>query len=762
MSTQTFLLRGLVQGQGVRPTIARLAIEQELAGFVCNTHDGVRIEVSGTEARISRFVSSVQCLPNAELCAQSERSSEVMHGEFRIRESFAEGTLSTVVPPDIGVCKSCLDEVFSPSSRRYRYAFTTCTLCGPRYSLLHRMPFDRENTSMSPFSMCDECLLEYRDPNNRRFHSQTNACAACGPQCWSEDHASDITARGYDAIEWIGQRIRDGLIAAIKGVGGYQLVCDATNESVVQRLRERKRRPTKPLPIMVGDLHQAHAFAFISEAECAAIEARSNPIVLLRSRRHERLAASLHPRLADIGVMLPTSPLHSLLCSVVGRPVVVTSGNVHGAPLVHDSSRARSLDTESLATIADVWLHHDREIVRPIDDSVVRCVGDQEITVRCARGLAPLTFVLPACDRSAASDWVGVGGHQKVALAIATQEHLVLGPYLGDMNGESVRQRFVDELARMTSLYQLDKPRFAVDRHADYFTHQHAMQKASTAKVSTLDRTVTEVQHHLAHVAASMFEHGLERQRVLGFAFDGTGYGNDATVWGGEVLVCDATTAKRVAHLRTFRLPGGEVAIRQPWRVAMALLKECVGESVQADWFQRFGRTTVDNNFDYALSKGPVCSSMGRLFDAVAAMLFPNEAFHYEGEAAMVLEAACDENEQSNYSFALVSGDAGEPLLIDWRPVVSAIAADCGVLSVGSIAMKFHRGVMVMMDEIAKRHGSCVPIVCGGVFQNRVLLTLLQDVNVNRTEPFRMPGRVPVNDGGLSLGQLVNQVQRCV
>jgi hydrogenase maturation protein HypF len=762
VSTQSFVLRGLVQGQGVRPTIARLAIEQELAGFVCNTHDGVRIEVSGAEARIAQFVSSVRCLPDAELRMDSQRSSQAVHDEFRIRESLAEGTLSTVVPPDLGVCKACLDEVFSPSSRRYRYAFTTCTQCGPRYSLLHRMPFDRENTSMSPFSMCDECLLEYRDPNNRRFHSQTNACAACGPQCWSEDHASDITARGYDAIEWIGQRIRDGLIAAIKGVGGYQLVCDATNESAVRRLRERKRRPTKPLPIMVGDLSQAQPFAFISETERSALDAKSNPIVLLRSRRHERLASSIHPRLGDIGVMLPTSPLHRLLCSVVGRPIVVTSGNLHGAPLVYDSSLARSLDTGSLATIADVWLHHDREIVRPIDDSVIRCVEDREITLRCARGLAPLTFALPACDRSAANVWIGVGGHQKVAIAIAKQEHLVLGPHLGDMNGELVRQRFVDELARMTSLYQLDRPRFAVDSHPDYFTHQHASQKASSRHESTLDRTVTEVQHHHAHVAASMLEHGLEREKVLGFAFDGTGYGNDATVWGGEVLVCDELTAKRVAHLRTFQLPGGEAAIKQPWRVAMTLLKQCVSESVQADWFQRFGQTTVDNNFDYALSQGPVCSSMGRMFDAVAAMVFPHEAFHYEGEAAMVLEAACDESERSQYLFSLESGDAGDPVVIDWRPVVSAIAADCGVLSVGAIAMKFHRGVVMMMDEIANQHDSCVPIVCGGVFQNRVLLTLLQDVNVNRTEPFRMPGRVPVNDGGLSLGQLVNQVQRCV
>jgi hydrogenase maturation protein HypF len=762
MGTQSFLLRGLVQGQGVRPTIARLAIEQELAGFVCNTHDGVRIEVSGTKARIAKFANRVRCLPNAELCKESEVSGEEMHGAFRIRESFAAGMLSTVVPPDLGVCKACLEDIFAPSSRRYRYAFTTCTQCGPRYSLLHRMPFDRENTSMSRFSMCDECLLEYRDPNHRRFHSQTNACAACGPQCWSEDQASDLTARGYDAIEWIGQRIRDGRIAAIKGVGGYQLVCDATNESAVQRLRERKHRPTKPLSIMVGDLSQAQPFAYINEAERVALEAKSNPIVLLRSRRHERLPASIHPRLGDIGVMLPSSPLHSLLCAVVGRPIVVTSGNVHGAPLVYESSQARSSEVESLATIADVWLHHDRVIVRPIDDSVVRCVGDREITMRCARGLAPLTFALPACHRSAANDWIGVGGHQKVALAIATQEHLVLGPHLGDMGSELVRQRFVDELARMAALYQLDRPRIVVDSHPDYFTHQYASQKASTPKVSTLDRPMTKVQHHHAHVAAAMLEHGLEQQKVLGFAFDGTGYGADATVWGGEVLVCDATTVTRVAHLRPFRLPGGEAAIKQPWRVAMALLKQCVVESVQAAWFQRFGQTTTCSVFDYALSQGPVCSSMGRLFDAVVAMVFPNEEFHYEGEIAMLLESACDESERSHYPFALVPGDVGDPLVIDWRPVVSNIAADCGVLTAGAIAMKFHRGVVMMMDEIANRHGSCVPIVCGGVFQNRVLLMLLQELNARRTEPFRMPGRVPVNDGGLSFGQLVSQVQRCV
>jgi hydrogenase maturation protein HypF len=574
-----------------------------------------------------------------------------------------------------------------------------------------------------------------------------------------------VTARGYEAIEWIGQRVREGFIAAIKGVGGYQLVCDATNDSVVQRLRERKHRPTKPLPIMVGDVSQAQAFAITSDAERAALEARSNPIVLLRSRHHERLAASIHPRLADIGVMLPTSPLHSLLLAVVDRPVVITSGNSHGSPLVFQwSVDERSRAEGSLSTIADVWLHHNRTIVRPVDDSVVRVVGDQVLTIRCARGLAPLTINVPNHEEIGSSDLIGVGGHQKVAIGLATREHLVLAPHLGDMESECVRKRFMDEFERFTSLYEVENADFAVDMHPGYYTRRYALG---------IDQESMPVQHHHAHVAAAMLNHGLEQQQVLGFAFDGTGYGVDGTAWGGEVLVCGKTAAKRVAHLRTFRLPGGEVAIKQPWRVAISLLSQCVDESVQAEWLCRFGQTITGNAFDYALAQGAVCSSMGRLFDAIAAMVFPREKFHYEGEAAMVLESACDVGESSHYSFAL---EAIDPIVIDWRPVVRAVASDVEVLSAGVIAMKFHRGVAMMMVEIAHRYESLVPVVCGGVFQNRELLTLLLDMNAKLAKPFRMPGRVPVNDGGLALGQLViaraserlaarrkrEQVQRCV
>lgn len=734
MTTGGYWLQGLVQGQGIRPTVARLALGHRLRGFVRNTSNGVQVEVAGCADDIQRFEQAMQQKLHVNVMRLVCSDHPELTNEFEIRASLTSERMKTIVPLDIAVCATCLDEVRSKDSRRYQYPFTTCTRCGPRYSILHEMPFDRERTSMAAFSMCGDCLDEYHHPNDRRFHSQTNSCAGCGPKCWSENELFAVTAEAIEAIVHVAESILDGGIAAVKGIGGYQLVCDATNESVVKRLRDRKRRPTKPFPIMVTDIEVAQRFAIIDSAEASLLSSGANPIVLLRSRGSRELAPSIHPRLTELGIMLSTTPLHYLLSAWVNRPLVVTSGNAHGYPIVFEIERSRT----ELKGIADVWMHHDREIVRPIDDSVVRCIAGRSMTIRLARGMAPLTIPV-----SVREPMLGVGGHQKVAIAICTGEEMVLAPHLGDMDSEPSRERFQIECAKIALLYRLESLPLACDLHPDFFTTNWASKK---------DVEVKPVQHHHAHLAAAILEHGLEGQMVLGFTFDGTGYGTDGTIWGGEVLAVNGSDCRRVAHLRSFPLVGGDEGIKSPQRSAIAIL----GQSLDSDefdaWIKKSGWNTSNPSARRLVYQSVMTTSMGRLFDAVAAIVFPDMKCKYEGEAAMILEAASDPHEKAAYAFAYREGETIE---IDWRPLIRQIVSDVERLTPGRIAMKFHRAVATLVVELAVRFPHHVPVVCGGVFQNRVLLTLINHYATIQNCPVKFPGRIPTGDGGLAVGQLV-------
>jgi hydrogenase maturation protein HypF len=586
---------------------------------------------------------------------------------------------------------------------------------------------------MNDFPMCKACEAEYRDPQDRRYHGQTNACPVCGPSCWSVNEAGQTTARGSEAIEQIAIAIRLGKIAAVKGLGGYQFICDATQDEAVARLRQRKHRPRKPLPIMVRDADCCQMLAHLNDVEMATLCDKSNPIVLLRSKFHVSLSQHLHPGLVDIGIMLPTTPLHWLLTAVVDRPIVVTSGNLPGTPIAYRNEQAMS----SLAGVADVWLHHDRPIIRPVDDSVVRCSGGNPITIRAARGIAPLTL-----SESQAPGTLAVGGQQKCAVAISTGKHLILGPHVGDLDSEATRARFQTEAEQFCSLYGVSPVRLACDAHPDYFTNLWANQSG---------KAVVRVQHHHAHVVAAMLDHGLRHETVLGFAFDGTGYGSDATVWGGEVLLASASDFQRVARLRSFSLPGGEVAIQQPWRVAMALLSQACQPQVSEDWLTRFQQSGHGPAMRYAIRSGPRTTSIGRLFDAVAAMVLSPLSVSYEGEPAMLLEAACDRSESSSYEFRLTKRDG---LTMDWRPIIQAIVTDLNTLTPARIAMKFHRSVAAVVLAVAEYYRNYPIVLSGGVFQNRLLTELIQESTSTAGLDFHFPGRVPINDGGLAIGQL--------
>ncbi|MCM2369698.1 carbamoyltransferase HypF [Aporhodopirellula aestuarii] len=724
ITARRFRLQGLVQGQGIRPTIANLATSNGIKGHVRNSPSGVEIQAWGDEPVITNFKKMLQTtFANAVLRQWKLKTDGLTAPDhFRIIESTSGPQLHTTVPLDLAICSDCLTEVRNSADRRHGYPFTTCTRCGPRYSMLNAMPFDRDSTSMSAFPMCTRCASEYRDPRNRRFHAQTIACPDCGPQCWTADRNGHTIADKAEALQHVAERIRRGDIAAVKGIGGYQFICDATNGHAVSELRRRKLRPTKPLPVMVGDVDSAQQFASINATERDALQSTANPIVLLRGLENRSLCRWISPNLNTIGVMLPTSALHALLLDFAGRPLVVTSGNVHGSPLVFQNSVAAC----KLGDIADVFLHHDREISNPIDDSVVQCVGEQVVTIRAARGIAPMTL-----STSMSRPMLAVGGHQKVAPAIQTNESLVLMPHIGDMDSESGRVRFIESIDRLQSLYQFHPSLVAHDAHPNYFATDWAVQHSDSAEA---------VQHHHAHVAAAMHEHQLLDRSVLGISFDGTGFGRDETIWGGEVLLARRSSYQRIGHLRPFRLPGGESAIKQPWRIA-ASLRSQINE-----------QTVASQPLRVAIEQGPITSSMGRLFDAIASIVLDIESVAFEGEAAMRLEAACDRAETNSYEFQITNDD---PLQFDWRPVLIDVENDLPHVSRDRIAMRFHRAVAELVIKMADRHRELPCVITGGVFQNRTLSELIQTLSEINSLDIRMPGAIPINDGGLAIGQLV-------
>lgn len=745
-----FLLSGVVQGVGMRPRVARLASACGLNGFVRNDGLGVEIHVEGSAARLDSFAALLrtELPPSSRIKQRQQIAATVTYADvFRIEPSHSAKSVTTEIPLDRAVCPTCLAESFDPSNRRHQYPFVTCTDCGPRYSLLGSMPFDRDATSMNAFDLCSECILEYGAADDRRFHAQTNACPACGPQLkFLKNGVADCRV-GRSAVSAAAEHIRRGGIVAMKGIGGYQLVCDATCTSVVERLRLRKRRPRKPLAVMVTSVAAAKIFANISAAAEVILRSPQNPIVVMPASSGEWLSPAINPGLCDVGVMLPTSPLHALLFKEVGLPCVVTSGNFNGAPLEFQVNKA----TAALNGIADGWLHHNRDIVHPVDDSVVRVMANRPVTLRAARGLAPMSLNVRTAEIILAT-----GGHQKVAVALSNGTQSVLGPHVGDMNSVSTRQRFVDHVQQFCELYQMKPTVIAHDLHPDYFTtHWAADQKVKTIAV----------QHHHAHTVAGMVEHGWLDRRVLGVCFDGTGYGTDGTIWGGEFLVCTSHSFRRVARLRPFPLLGGETAIHEPWRISAALLHESGIDDSDSPVAGRPSAKVLSVNhrrLTSCRSLSPVTSSMGRLFDGVAALLLDIADVSFEGEGAMRLEAVCDFTIAGEYDLPICHVGLME---LDWRPMIREIVDDMrSDLSVVTIATKLTRSIATAVARVCQQFPDLPPILSGGCFQNAVLTELTSTALKSHPQPVGLPGDIPPNDGGLAAGQLAvaaTQLRQC-
>lgn len=747
LTAARFVLTGVVQGVGMRPFVARLAGKWQLKGFVRNNGHGVEIHAEGSMADLQSFETNLrETVPPSSKIMQLLRSSTDVIGidVFRIEKSDSPEVLATFIAPDLAVCPACCAESLDRLNRRYNYPFVTCADCGPRFSLIQSMPFERDVTSMNAFDLCSDCAREYSAPEDRRFHAQTNACSACGPRLEFLESAASTSQFDQEAMNAAALIIKSGGILAIKGIGGYQLVCDATCSPAIEELRVRKQRPTKPFAVMASSIEEAETLVKIVGAAREALSSPRNPIVVLPSATCGRLSSAMSPGLDSIGVMLPTSSLHAALLNEVGVPCVITSGNGNSLPLAFRIEEA----TESLNGIADGWLHHNRNIVRPVDDSVVRVLANRCVTIRAARGLAPMPL-----DVNTTESILATGGHQKVAIALSNGTQSVLGPHIGDMQSIATRQRFVDHVQDFCGLYKTEPVVIAHDLHPDYFTTRWAADR---------DVQTIAVQHHHAHTVSGMIEHGWLDHEVLGVCFDGSGYGTDGTIWGGEFMVCTADSFRRVARLRPIPLIGGEKAIQEPWRIATALLHDAgvhgfVAEQLQGQSSRGNSDVLKQHDAWSALLTGhrhslPITSSMGRLFDGVAALLLDTTNVSFEGEAAMRLEAMCECSEVGEYEVP-VTGD--QLMELEWRPMLREIVSDLrSGIGKPIVAKKFIRTIAGAVARVCSEFQSLRVLLTGGCFQNAVLTEMTAKAIQLHPMPVGLPGNIPPNDGGLAAGQL--------
>src|ERR1700756_1362016 len=737
-------VHGAVQGVGFRPFVYRLATQLRLNGWVLNSSQGVFIEVEGPLDLVHEFVARLEKEKPPLAIIQSFESSFldiVGYQSFEIRYSDDTGPKTALILPDIAICADCLRDLLDPSNRRYRYPFTNCTNCGPRFSIIEELPYDRPNTSMRRFKQCPACEAEYRDPLNRRFHAQPNACSTCGPHLELWDTSGNVLAYEDEALLKAAELIRQGKVIALKGIGGFQLICTAQKEVVVIRLRQRKRREGKPFALMYPALDQVSRDCVVSSLEERLLGSPESPIVLLaRQGGESTIAPSVAPGNRTLGVMLPYTPLHHLLMQELGVPVIATSGNLANEPICIDEVEA----LDRLKDIADFFLIHDRPIVRHVDDSIARVVCHREMVLRRARGYAPL----PVRMKNPLPSVLAGGAHLKNTVALNIGRDVFISQHIGDLETAMALAAFHRTVADLPRLYEAQPELVVCDLHPDYISTKYA---------ASAHLTVERVQHHWAHVLACMAENELEPP-VLGVSWDGTGYGTDGTIWGGEFLLTDEESFQRVGHFRQFRLPGGEMAVKEPRRTAVAVLYEIWGqnglENRDLAPIAEFSKTEL-GLIRQMLVKGinaPVTSSAGRLFDAVAALVGIRQQVTFEGQAAMELESLIESGVTAVYPFEFSNGF---PQIIDWAPMIGEMLVDLQKgIPQGAIAAKFHNTLAEIIIEVARQVVTPKVVLTGGCFQNRYLLEqAVQRLSQAGFKPY-WHQRVPPNDGGIALGQI--------
>lgn len=754
-----YTLQGSLQGVGFRPFVFRLATQLKLTGYVCNTGCGVDVEVQGRKPATLEFEQRLKSeLP---IIAAIRRLNKNLiqctnESEFRIIESRAESAghsaTSAEVMPDLAMCEDCARELMDPSDRRFRYPFTHCTNCGPRYSIQQQLPFDRSNTTMASFNMCAECRVEYANPLDRRFHSQANCCAVCGPSLSFKNKQGDMVAVKDAALLHAAAEIRDGRIVAVLGTGGFHLICDARNDAAVQRLRHAKRREAKPFALMVSDVVMARSLCHVSNLEAQLLSGIKAPIVLLKRNTQSTvtISAAVAPGLSSLGILLPYSPLHRLLMEELKFAIVATSGNISEEPICYQESEA----IEHLGDVADCFLVHDRVIAARVDDSVVRVIDNHEVVLRAGRGYAPLVLA----DRAPRGDLLALGGQLKNTLSFSQSGDIVLMPHIGNLESVKASIEYNNVVSQVIGMRRMNQPHLVCDQHPDYYSTRVGVDRTSERS----DVKLIKVQHHEAHLLACVAEHQINGE-VFGVAWDGTGYGDDGTVWGGEFFCGSSKGFLRVGHLRKFQLIGGEAAVKDPRRATLALLYQTGGR--QCDAMATLAGIDMKEASIWLtmLEKelnSPWTSSAGRVFDGIAALLGLSDRIDYEGQAAIGLEELAaswleqhSRNDCESYPIVI---EQQQLAVVDWASMVQGVIEDCerGV-SRQQIAAKFHKTLAECIVAMAKRVNIPQVIVSGGCFQNRVLTEWA--LNNLRDEGFVTYShhRVPPNDGGISVGQVM-------
>ncbi len=738
------VIEGVIQGVGFRPFIYKVAKSLNLKGFVFNTSDVVKLEVQGEEENLNTFIKEVrENPPPVAKIAKIEYVEIPLKDEedFRITNSIVKSPSRIYIPKDLCICKDCIDELFDPENRRYLYPFINCTNCGPRYSIIEHLPYDRENTTMSDFQMCSDCLEEYNDPQTRRYHAEPNACEECGPEVSLFDSSKNLIASSKEAIDLCKKLLEEGKIVAIKGIGGFHLATNAYNDESVFRLRQSKRRGNEPFAIMMPDIESIKEIACVNSCEEKELLSVERPIVLLEKSDNYNLSEFVAPGLKKIGIMLPYTPLHYLIFrNLKINALIMTSGNVHDEPIVSSNDEA----FEKLKDMADYFLTNNRRVRRKIDDSVVFFACNERLIQRRSRGFVPEPIEVPFKLK----DGVAFGGELKNTIALSKNNLIYVSQHIGDLKNkdsfEYMRWVYYDLLDLLTI-----KPEFvACDLHPDYL---------STIFSEGLNLPLIKIQHHKAHVASVAGSLNLNDKCLIGVSFDGVGFGEDGNSWGGEIFLCEGKDYKRVAHLEYFELPGGDIATREVWRIAYTLLKKCFGNKIPLNLPIEPDKVQIVDFMLKNKMNTPITSSIGRLFDGVSSLLDLIHTTTFEGEGAMMLESIASPLITISYEPVILEENGEyiiklEPLMVD---IVSDIKRGIGK---EEISAKFHNyicSIILKVSNILRKDYSVEDVILsGGVFQNVYILKRIKSILTEKGFNVHLPKDVPINDGGISFGQL--------
>jgi hydrogenase maturation protein HypF len=757
---QRILITGRVQGVGFRPAVHKIATKLGLGGFVYNDTNGVTIELQGQAEKIAAFLIELQSGKNRPPLAQIKSCLVIdiaiveSEGEFTIKASDSKGAPLSQVAADMAVCGDCLAEMMDKSDFRYRYPFINCTNCGPRYSIVKTIPYDRANTTMSAFAMCDKCSAQYKDVADRRFHAQPVACGVCGPKVWLTDSKGKIIEEQPDkAISKTADLLSQGKILAIKGVGGFHLAVDAINNEAVVRLRSRKKRDNKPFAMMADSIEAINKYAAVSKSAEQILRSPQCPIVLLPKKENSAVAASVAEGVSTFGFMLCYAPLHFLLFEQLKQTgidiLVMTSGNISDEPLICKNQKA----LEKLGSIADAFLMHDREIERQVDDSIVHIVGDEPVLIRRARGYVPSPILM---EKSCPTDIFAAGSDLKNTFCFVSGNQLICSEHIGDLEDAEVYHHYVNSIQHFRQLFEVEPKMVVCDLHPAYFSTQYAQSLKGVE--------VMQVQHHWAHIASVMAEHNMAGS-VIGIACDGTGYGSDGTIWGCECMIASLENFERFGHLAYYTLAGGDLAGKEAIRPVMGLLKKTYGSNFTPAKFKWLleriepdaGKVEIIFEQIEKQINTVQTSSLGRIFDAVAAMTGIGTYNHFEAQLPMALESIIEAGVEDSYSFEIVK-DAGEQILLDLRKMMEQMIADIkGKVAAGVISAKFHNcladGLAEMAFRAREKTGLNTVVLSGGVFCNNYLINrLIKVLNKNGFQVL-FNKEVPANDGGISLGQ---------